>query len=76
MEDRRWTGLAMEKRAKVKLLNDTTPMTHRVTEFCEIRIPEDEVDHFEEHPEELGQMVLDSLGRHSVVVIGVIYEED
>ena len=59
----------------IPLLNDPAPLTHMVTTLCEVRIPEDEIDHFEDHPADLGRLVLSLFSKCAVVVCGVIYEE-
>lgn len=58
------------------LIDSAKPLTHMVSNFCEIRVPESEVDHFEEHPDELGLLVLAQWSRCAVVVAGIIYEDD
>ncbi len=59
----------------IPLLDDLRPMTHLVDSFCEVRIPEDEIDHFEDHPADLGRLVLSLFSKCAVVVCGVIYED-
>ena len=59
----------------IPLLDDPAPITHAVTSYCEIRIPESEVDFFEENLAALGALVMVQFSRCAVVVLGVVYEE-
>ncbi len=72
---------------RVPLIDSSKPLTHMVGSFCEIRVPEDEVDYFEENPADLGRLVLQLWSRCAVLVLqlwsrcavvvaGIIYEED
>ena len=61
---------------RVPLIDSDKPLTFMVGQFCEIRVPEDEVDYFEENPADLGRLVLQLWSRCAVVVAGIIYEED
>jgi hypothetical protein len=63
-------------RGVMPLIETSKPLTHLVNSFCEIRVPEDEVDYFEENPADLGRLVLQLWSRCAVVVAGIIYEED
>lgn len=60
----------------IPLIDSTKPLTHMVSTFCEVRVPEDEVDYFEENPADLGRIVLALWSKCAVVVAGVIYEEE
>ncbi len=57
------------------LIDSDKPLTHMVGSFCEVRVPECEVDYFEEHPEDLGRLVLAQFNRCAVTVIGIVYED-
>ena len=59
----------------IPLLNDPAPITHAVDGYCEIRIPEDECDWFDDHPESFWWLVRSQFSRCAVVVTAVIYEE-
>ncbi len=61
---------------RVPLIASDKPLTHMVGSFCEIRVPECEVDYFEENPADLGRLVLQLWSKCAVVVAGSIYEED
>lgn len=58
------------------LIDSPKPLTHMVSHFCEIRVPEYEVDYFDENPADLGRLVLSQWSRCAVVVAGIIYEDD
>ena len=58
------------------LIDSDKPLTHIVSNFCEIRVPECEVDYFEDNPAELGLIVLAQFSKCAVAVIGVIYDEE
>jgi len=60
----------------IPLIDCSRPLTHMVPGFCEIRVPECEVDYFEENPAELGLIVLAQFNRCAVAVIGVIYDDE
>ena len=60
----------------IPLIDSACPLTHMVSNFCEIRVPECEVEYFEEHPAELGLIVLAQFNKCAVAVVGVIYDEE
>jgi len=58
----------------IPLIESDRPMTHMVSGFCEIRVPECEVEYFEENPADLGMLVLEQWSRCAVVVAGIIFD--
>jgi hypothetical protein len=60
----------------LRLIDSPKPITHQVSHYCEIRIPEYEIDFFEDNPAELGEIVLAQFKRCAVAVVGVIYDDE
>ena len=60
----------------IRLMRSSKPLTHMLEGYGQGKLTQDDIDNYEDHPEELGLLVLRGFDEFPIIVLGVIYDEE